>query len=377
MSNKLQARIATKILFFMNGICYASYATRIPDLKDFFHLNDAQLGSILLVAPIGSLVALPLAGAIIDKFGSREITTLATVIYFLTMPFIGLATNTWQLMIALFFFGFGGDLLNIAMNVQAVGVGKIYGRTIMSSFHGVFSLGFMSGFAIGGIVSSLDFSVFKHLALCGTFMLVAGICTYQFLLTKDSKPDEPQPLFALPDKSLMLLSIICLCAMLGEGAMADWSVLYFKALPSNKTTFITAASTAFSIMMVVGRFMGDWLTSKIGIKRTLLLNSVLYAFGMIIALFYPTPLTVIIGFGVTGLGLSTIVPLCYAEAGHSNTMAAGMALAAISTVGIAGFLLGPPLIGYISQATNLRIALGLLIILGIVCSVFTRFIRDE
>ena len=182
MTSKLQARIATKILFFMKGICFASYATRIPDLKEYFHLNDAQLGSILLVAPVGSLVALPLAGAIIDKLGSRKITTLAAIIYFVTMPFIGLATTTWQLMIALFFFGFGGDLLNIAMNVQAVGVGKIYERTIMSSFHGVFSLGFMSGFAIGGVVSSLDFSVFKHLALCGTVMLIAGITTYQFLL---------------------------------------------------------------------------------------------------------------------------------------------------------------------------------------------------
>jgi MFS family permease len=377
MSTKLQARIATNILFFMNGICFASYATRIPDLKEYFQLNDAQLGSILLVAPVGSLVALPMAGVIIDKFGSRKITTMAAMIYFVTMPFIGLATVTWQLMIALFFFGFGGDLLNIGMNVQAVGVGKIYEKTIMSSFHGVFSLGFMSGFAIGGIVSSLDVSVFKHLSLCGTVMLIAGITTYQFLLRTDTKPDEPQPLFALPDKSLMLLSIICLCAMLGEGAMADWSVLYFKALPENKTTFITAASTSFSVMMVVGRFLGDWITGKIGIKKTLLLNSMLYALGMIIALSYPTPLTVIIGFGVTGLGLSTIVPLCYAEAGHSKTMAAGMALAAISTVGIAGFLLGPPLIGYISQATNLRIALGLLIFLGLLSSVFTRFIREE
>ena len=361
----------------MNGICFASYATRIPDLKDYFHLNDAQLGSILLVAPVGSLVALPLAGAIIDKFGSRKITAFSAIVYFFTMPLIGLSTTIWQLMTALFFLGFGGDLLNIAMNVQAVGVEKIYKKTIMSSFHGVFSVGFMSGFAIGGIVSGWDISVFKHLSICGTVMLLAGVTTYQFLLPADTKPNAPQPLFALPDKSLMLLSIICLCAMLGEGAMADWSVLYFKALPDNQYFFITAASTAFSVMMVAGRFLGDWVTGKIGIKKTLLFNCILYGLGMMIALSFPMPLTVIIGFGVTGLGLSTIVPLCYAEAGHSKTMAAGMALAAISTVGIVGFLLGPAIIGYISQASNLRIALSLLIILGISSTILTRFIREK
>jgi MFS family permease len=183
-------------------------------------------------------------------------------------------------------------------------------------------------------------------------------------------------LFALPDKSLWILAIICLFGMMGEGAMADWSVLYFKNLPNNTIHFVTAASTAFSVMMVIGRLLGDWIADRIGIKNMILLNSILYGLGMILALSFPTPITVIIGFGITGLGLSTIVPLCYSEAGHSKTMSSGLALAAITTVGMLGFLFGPVIIGYLSELSNLRTALGLLIILAIASTVFTRFIHE-
>ena len=376
MTNKLHARIATNALFFMCGIDFASWASRIPDVKEKLQLSDAELGTVLLFAPVGSLMALPLAGMIIDKFGSRKITTLSTTIYLFSMPFIGLSNSTYQIMAALFCFGFGGDLLNISMNVQAVGVEKIYQKTFMASFHGVFSVGFMAGFALGGLFASWNIDILTHLALFGGLTFLVGLLSYRFLLTTDTKPDEPQPLFALPDKTLLVLALICLCGMMGEGAMADWGVLYFKSLPNNHIGFVTAASTAFSVMMVMGRFLGDWIADKMGIKNMILVNSILYGLGMILALSFPSPLTVICGFGITGLGLSTIVPLCYSEAGHSKTMSSGLALAAITTVGMLGFLLGPVVIGYLSEMSNLRTALSLLLILAFLSSIFTRFIRE-
>jgi MFS family permease len=376
-TDKLFIRTATNTLFFINGIDFASWASRIPDVKEKLHLSDGALGTILLAAPIGSMLALPLAGAIIEKFGSRKITTLATIFYLISMPLIGLSNSSFQIMVALFFFGFGGDLLNISMNVQAVGVEKIYQKTIMGSFHGVFSVGFFSGFAIGGFIAKSGIDIFAHLAFFGVLTLIVGLITYQFLLKTDIKPEEPQPLFALPDKTLWIIALISLCGMMGEGAMADWSVLYFKSLPDNKFTFITAASTAFSVMMVLGRFLGDWIADKIGIKSMIFFNSVLYGLGMVIALGFPTPLTVIIGFGVTGLGLSTIVPLAYSVAGHSKTMSPGLALAAITTVGMLGFLLGPVFIGYLSEMSNLRIALSLLLLLAFSSAVLSRFIHED
>jgi MFS family permease len=375
MFSKLYARTATNALFFMCGIDFASWASRIPDVKEKLLLSDASLGTILLFAPIGSIVALPMAGAIIDKLGSRKITTIATFIYMLSMPFIGFSNTKTQLMAALFCFGFGGDLLNIAMNVQAVGVEKIYQKTIMASFHGVFSIGFMLGFALGGVVANAHISMGIHLAILGILTFVVGLLSYNFLLKTDEKPEQEQPLFALPDKSLWILALICLCGMMGEGAMADWSALYFKNLPDNHITFITAASTAFSVMMVFGRFLGDSIADKIGVKNMILVNCLLYGLGMIIALGISSPISVILGFGITGLGLSTIVPLCYSEAGRSKTMSSGLALAAITTVGMLGFLFGPVLIGYLSEMTNLRMALSLLILLATVSTILTRFIR--
>jgi MFS family permease len=202
-----------------------------------------------------------------------------------------------------------------------------------------------------------------------------GLSVYRFLTVNDEKSSESQPLFALPDKSLILLGIIAFCGMLSEGAMADWSVLYYKQVLNNPNGFSTAGFTAFSVLMVVGRIFGDKIVQTFGLRKTLLINCLIVFIGMSVALIIQNPYTVIIGFGVTGLGLSTIVPLIYGEAGHSKTMSAGVALAAITTVGMAGFLIGPVLIGYLSEFSSLRIALSFLIFLGLFGAFLTTKIK--
>lgn len=370
-----KAEYATKALFFVCGLAFASWASRIPEIKEKLNLNDAEFGSVLFAMPIGSLFALPLAGFAVDKFGSRLIVLLATCFYLISMPFLGFANAGWQLAIALFFFGFGGDLLNISMNVQAVGVEKAQNRSFMNFFHAVFSAGYMVGAGLGGIVAKLNVLPFWHLFTIAIIVFSTGAISYNLLLKHDEKPNETQPLFAWPDKSLMVLGIICLCAMLAEGAMADWSVIYYKKVLNNPKGFVTAGFTAFSVAMVIGRFLGDNLLEKIGLFKLLLVNSILLITGMTLALILLNPIAIIIGFSITGLGLSTMVPLIYSEAGHSKTMSSGVALAAITTVGMFGFLLGPVIIGYISEYTSLRFALSLLIILGFVSSILTLKIK--
>lgn len=344
-------------------------------MKEFLNLSDAALGSVLFAMPIGSLTALPVAGVIIGKFGSRNITLISMVFYVLALPLLGLAKTPIALAIALFIFGFGSDLLNISMNVQAVNVEKIQKRSIMSSFHAIFSIGFMIGAALGGIIAKKGISTFQHLSTIGVIDLALGVLLYRFLTKKDEKSSEVQPLFALPDKSLILLGIIAFCGMLSEGAMADWSVLYYKQVLNNPDGFATAGFTAFSILMVIGRIFGDKIVQVFGLRKTLLINCLIVFVGMSVALILRNPYTVIIGFGITGLGLSTIVPLIYGEAGHSKTMSAGVALAAISTVGMAGFLIGPVLIGYLSEFSSLRIALSSLIFLGLFGAFLTTKIK--
>jgi MFS family permease len=375
-SNKgSQARIATNILFFLNGMSFASWASRIPDMKEFLKLGDAELGTVLFAGPIGSLSALPVAGILISKFGSRNIALFSMFFYFFSMPFLGNANSIIQLAIAFFVFGFGGDLLNISMNVQAVNVEKIQQRSIMSSFHAVFSIGFMIGAAFGGFIANENISVFNHLTFMGTTDLLIGIIIYRFLVKSDQHTDKAQPLFALPDRGLILLGIIAFCGMLSEGAMADWSTLYYKQILNNTRGFATAGFTAFSVMMVVGRIFGDKIVNSFGLRKTLLINCLIVFLGMFVALISLNPISVVIGFGITGLGLSTIVPLIYSEAGHSKTMSAGVALAAITTVGMGGFLLGPVLIGFLSEFSSLRIALSSLIILGLLGAFLTTKIK--
>lgn len=354
---------------------FASWASRIPDVKDFLKLGDAALGTVLFAMPIGSLSALPVAGIIISKFGSRNVALFSMLFYVVAMPLLGNANSTIQLAIALFLFGFGGDLLNISMNVQAVNVEKIQQRSIMSSFHAVFSIGFMIGAALGGFIASEDISVFQHLTFVGATDLFIGIIIYRLLVKSDEQTDKAQPLFALPDRGLILLGIIAFCGMLSEGAMADWSTLYYKQVLNNSKGFATAGFTAFSVMMVLGRIFGDKIVNRFGLRKTLLINCLIVFLGMFVALISMNPISVIIGFGITGLGLSTIVPLIYSEAGHSKTMSAGVALAAISTVGIGGFLLGPVLIGFLSEFSSLRIALSSLIILGLLGAFLTTKIK--
>lgn len=371
------ARIATNALFFLCGISFASWASRIPDMKELLQLSDAALGTVLFAMPIGSLTALPIAGIIIHKYGSKRITLLSVLVYFIALPLLGLSNSPISLAISLFIFGFGSDVLNIAMNVQAVGVEKIQKRSIMSSFHAVFSIGFMLGAALGGIIAKQGISTFQHLAAIGSLDMLIGIASFSYLLQHDHKSDENQPLFAIPDKSLIILGIICFCGMLCEGAMADWSVLYYKQIIQDPNGFATAGFTAFSVLMVAGRIFGDRILQHLGLRKTLLINCLLVFLGMTIAIFISLPMAVVIGFGITGLGLSTIVPLIYSQAGHSKTMAAGVALAAISTLGIAGFLIGPVMIGYLSEFFSLKIALSSLIFLGLLGSFLTTKIANQ
>jgi MFS family permease len=366
---------ATKSLFFACGIGFASWASRLPEIKEKLMLNDAELGSVLFAMPIGSFLALPFAAFLIDKISSRKTIIFACLLYLFALPSLGYANEIWQLVIALFVFGFAGDTLNISMNVQAVGVEKLQKRSIMNQFHAIFSVGFMVGAALGGFLSKVGVIPFIHLGVIALIVICLGFFSYNILIEIDEKPEEKSPLFALPDKSLIIFGIICFCGMLAEGAMADWSVIYYKQILNNPNGFVTAAFTAFSISMVFGRFWGDFTVAKIGLTKTLYINAILLILGMAVALIVHTPIAAIIGFSIAGLGLSTMVPLGYSEAGHSKTMSSGSALAAITTVGMIGFLLGPVLIGYISQYSTLRIALSLLILLGFLAIYFISKIK--
>ncbi len=200
------------------------------------------------------------------------------------------------------------------------------------------------------------------------------------LLPGDFNKNEHQPIFAKPDRSLVTLGIIAFCSMICEGAMFDWSGVYFQRVIRPDNGLITAGYTAFMCTMATGRFVGDWLTQKTGMKTTLQASGILTALGLLIAVIFPYFITAIFGFLLVGAGVSSVIPLIYSAAGKSKVLVPGVAIAAVSTIGYLGFLFGPPFIGFVAQAFSLRLSLGLIALLGAAIAILatgSRTIKDR
>jgi MFS family permease len=370
-------RVAVSCFFFLAGLCFSSWASRIPDIQQKLHLSNGALGAVLLGLPTGLLLSLPIAGWMVAKFGSRPVAIIAAILYAFTLPLLGLAQHTWQLVACLFTFGIGGNMLNISINTQAVGTEALYGRTIMASYHGLWSLAGFSGAATGTLMVGLGIVPYRHFFVITSIALLIVLIAYRFLLKEDSNKKEHQPIFARPDRSLINLGIIAFCSMICEGAMFDWSGVYFQKIIHPDKALVAAGYTAFMCTMAGGRFIGDWFATKTGIKKILQVSGALTATGLLISILFPYFIPAIIGFLFVGAGVSSVVPLVYSAAGRSKVLSPGVALAAVSTIGYLGFLFGPPFIGLIAQVSSLRISFALIAALGLAITVMATRTRFE
>jgi MFS family permease len=357
--------IAVSWYFLCCGLVFSSWAARIPSVKDLFGLNEASLGAILFMLPLGSFLALPIAGWAVHRFGSRGITALSAIGYALLLVMIGYCSAVWQLSVVLFFFGFFGDFLNISMNTQGLAVQRIVDRPVLSGMHGLWSVGALLGAVIGGWSLRADWSTLEHLAWVALVCAVLSVLLYAWLVTEQSSATGPQKLFVRPERALLLLGLICFCTAVCEGAMADWSSLYYRQVMRDPGGVSTTGYTAFTFAMAAGRLMGDRFIQRLRYRKTLMLNGIFIALGLSIALGFPSPATVIVGYALVGIGVSVVIPIVYMVAGKSGKMAPAAALAAVSTVGFTGFLAGPPVIGFIAHETGLRLALVTVLVLGL------------
>ncbi|MGV3642265.1 MAG: MFS transporter [Adhaeribacter sp.] len=358
-------RMAVGAMFFFQGLSFASWASRIPSIQQTLGLNEAALGAMLLALPIGLMVSLPFAGWLISRVGSRKVVVMAALAYSGVLVSLGFAQNTLQLASALFVYGFFGNLLNIAINTQAVGVEALYKKSIMASFHGLWSLAGFSGAAIGTLMIGLEILPAYHFLLVMALIWAGVAFCARYILREDLSSGENQPLFARPDKSLVNLGLIAFCSMICEGAMFDWSGVYFKKVVMAEPAWLGAGYTAFMLTMALGRFVADSFTHRFGLKRTLQVSGLLTAAGLVLAVVLPGLWTAIAGFLLVGAGVSSVVPLVYSEAGRSKVLSPGVALAAVSTIGFLGFLIGPPLIGFVAGAFSLRASFAIIAVMGL------------
>ena len=282
---------------------------------------------------------------------------------------LGIAGNKGQLLATLFVFGMGGNMLNISMNTQAVRTETFYGRTIMASYHGIWSLAGFTGAAIGSMMVNLGFAPAEHFLYINALGLLIIAFASKWLVATDLNANVQGPIFAKPDRSLVNLGLIAFCCMICEGAMFDWSGVYFEKVIQPGKSLVTAGFTAFMCTMATGRFVGDWVATRFGKKRTLQLSGLVTASGLMLAVLLPYFLPAVLGFLFVGAGVSSVVPLIYSSAGKSKVLSPGVAIAAVSTIGYLGFLFGPPFIGFIAQVSGLRTSLGLIAILGSIIAV--------
>jgi MFS family permease len=373
--SKRPARISISVFFFLAGFCFSSWVSRIPDIKQHLGLNYAGLGGVLLALPVGLFISLPFSGWCVARFGSRRMATISAILYACILCVLGLVKAPWQLAGTLFFFGLAGNLMNISINTQAVSLEAVYGRSIMASFHGVWSLAGFAGGSIGTALIGFHLSPFLHFMIISSTVLIAIVMMNRYLLQQDVNAGTKNPLFAKPDSALLKLGIIALCCMICEGTMFDWSGVYFQKVVQPRKELITVGYNAFMFTMAGGRFIGDWLATKMGSRRILQVSGLVIAAGLILSITLPYFVTATIGFLLVGLGVSSVVPLVYRTAGQSTKFSPGVALAAVSTIGYIGFLAGPPLIGFIAQAASLRWSLALIALLGFMTTVITTAIK--
>lgn len=360
-------RLAVLTVFFANGVVIGTWVVRIPAIQQRLDLSEGLLGLALLGAAVGALVAMPLVGALVSRFGSRRVVGATAMLLSLSLISPALAPSLLFLLPALAMIGAANGGLDVSMNAQAVAVEEGYGRPIMSSFHAAWSFGGLAGAAAGGLLASQGVGPLPHFAAVGVLSAIAFAAAYKKLLpARADASDDGAPAFARPTRALMGLGIISFCVLLGEGAMGDWSAVYLNNTLKTGPGFAAAGYAAFSLAMAFGRLFGDRFTERLGPARLVRSCGALAAVGLAIGLAASQPLVALVGFACAGAGFSIVFPVALSAAGRTKGMAAGPALAAVSTTAYTGFLVGPPFIGFVAEWTSLGVALYLVVALSAV-----------
>lgn len=360
-----QIRIAVSVFFFCQGLCFSSWASRIPDIKASLHLTNAALGSILLALPAGQLTAMPFSGRLVTRFGSKNVLRVGVLLYSIGLTNMGLATQPWHLALALYIFGLCGNMCNISVNTQAIAAEKLYSRPIMTSFHGVWSSAGVAGAAIGLLMMKLNLAPYLHFWIIAIVVCAAGTIFQKYLQSgRSSIKQENKKFFSRPNGTLVQLGIVAFCSMASEGAMFEWSGVYFQQIVHTPQSFTVFGFFSFMTMMATGRFVGDKLIARFGRKRMLQISGALISTGLFTAVLFPHIITATAGFLIVGLGVSSVVPMIYSSAGKVPNVPPGIALASVSSISFLGFLMGPPVIGYIAEIYTLRHSFAVIGLLG-------------
>lgn len=359
-------------MFFINGAMVGNWVSRIPQIQQKLALSEGELGLVLMGMAVGVLSALSLVGGLIARYGNRRVTIAGTLALCVMLPLLAVMPHPVLLWIALFLFGGFMSTMDVAMNSQAVDVERLFARPLMSSFHASFSIGGFAGAAMGAVLAGQNIEPLTHFLIASGISFLLLLLTGSLLLIPEPREQtgERHAVFQLPPRILWPLGIVALCAAVGEGAMADWSGVYLSTIVGTDDATAAFGFAAFSLTMTLGRLSGDRLVALFTPAQIVRVGGLVAAAGLLLAILFPQVAPTLIGFAAVGAGLSIGVPLAFSAAGNVPGLPPGVGIAGVATIGYAGFLAGPPIIGLIADLTSLRIAL-LLIMVMVGSLVFT------
>ncbi|MGI9542477.1 MAG: MFS transporter [Cyclobacteriaceae bacterium] len=351
---------AAGLIFALNSILFGSWITRIPEVKANLDMSEGILGLALLGLPLGALLSMPFTSWLVSRYGAGKVTFYSAVVYLLAVVWPVLAPNFISLLLALTLMGLGAGATDIAMNASIAAVERKDSISVMSTSHGLFSLGGMLGAGLAGLIIWLGISSFFHMLGMTLLMLVLLLAVRSHLVAiADHTASEAT--FALPSRALIGLAFISFCSMMGEGAIADWSGVYLEETLLSEGYLVGFGFAGFSLTMALGRFYGDQIIPKWGPRSIVRVGGLIIFVGLGLALVWPEPWIAILGFTLAGLGFSCLIPVVFGQAAKVPGMAPATSIAAVASLGYLGFLLGPPVIGFVADRFGLVAGLGLIV----------------
>lgn len=373
-------RLATRLSFFSLGFATAAWAPLIPFAQQRLNLNHADFGLLLLCMGIGSMIAMPATGALVKRWGCRPLIALALMLLMVLLPSLTMWSSIVTMAVALFIFGSAAGCLGVAINLQAVVVEKHSVRALMSSFHGMCSLGGLTGAMLVTALLAVGLSpLMSTLSVVMILLVIGGVAIPSCLTSfeQDEKPHkdttEAPKKFYRPDGIILLIGMMCFIAFLSEGAAMDWGGIYLTSKYQLNPAFAGLAYTFFALSMTTGRFAGHILLKQWGEKNIVTYSAIGAAIGMAVIVTAPVWQVVVLGYALLGLGCSNIVPVMFSRVGRQNNMPKAAALSLVSTIAYTGSLSGPALIGLIGEWTGLSTVLTGVAVLLFIIALLNRF----
>ncbi|MDH5834342.1 MFS transporter [Luteimonas kalidii] len=346
---------ATRAAFFIPGFVIATWAPLVPFAKLRTGLDEAGLGLVLLCLGLGSLLAMPLAGALAARQGCRRVMLGSTVLMLAALPLLALVPDAWLLGLVLLLFGAAVGAMDCTMNIQAVVVEREAARPMMSGFHAFYSVGSLAGALLATVVLGTGRGPLA--ATLAVAAIAALLCAASMRAWRRDRAPNDAPVFALPRGVVVAIGAVCFVSFLAEGAMLDWSAVFLHEVRGIAVAQAGWGFVAFNLTMTATRLVGDGVIARLGRAPTVLAGGAVGACGLALAVLAPGLGASLAGHALLGVGCANIVPVMFSLAGEQRRMPAHLAIPAVSTFGYAGVLAGPALIGFVAQGASLVFAL--------------------